>query len=71
VDRSECHAEAERVGGHVPRVGQQRQRARDQAGHDLHDEEGEDQEERGAQGSFVPRACSRLALPVIVAVTRH
>ncbi len=56
MDRGECHPEAERVGGHVPRVRQQRQRARGHTGHDLDHEERQDQEERGAQRSFVPRA---------------
>ena len=46
ADRGERHSHAECVGGHVPGVGEQRQRVSGQAHHDLHDEEDDDQSER-------------------------
>ena len=72
MDRGERHAEPERVRGHVPGVGEQRERSGRDADDDLHDEERDDEEERDEQWTHVPGTGAHrgraVAVRVIVAV---
>ncbi len=63
LDRCERHAETDRIGGHVPGVGEQRQRTGRQPDDDLHHEEGDGQPERDHQRPHVPSPTRRAAAP--------
>ncbi len=71
ADRRQGHAQAERVGGHVPGVGQQRERVGDEADHDLHDQERDDQRERGSETSRVACPSPHVDVAVVVAHVRQ
>ena len=64
LDRGERHAQPERVGCHVTRVRQQRERIREDADDDLDDEERKDQDERDEQRPLVTRTGTRGRDPV-------
>ncbi len=60
ADGGQGHGEAECVRRHVARVGQQRQGAGDQAGHQLDDEERDHEHQGSAEGTTVARPGSVL-----------
>ena len=66
-DRCQRHADAEGIGGHVPGVGQQRERAGCHPHHDLHEQEHDHECEGDAQTTGVASTRTRQ-LPVRVAV---
>ena len=70
VDGGQRHAQAEGVGGHVAGVGQQGERAGDEAGDDLDDQEGQDQQERDEQRPLVagPGPRRRRSVRVVMVV---
>ena len=64
--REEREREPARVGGHVPRVREQRERVGERAGDDLDDAEGDDQRERQRERTRPGRAGSAVVVPVRV-----
>ena len=67
----ERHHERARVGEHVRRVGEERERVREDAGDDLADHEGDDQRERNGQAASVVAASVRVTVRVVVHDANH
>ena len=67
----ECRREGRRVREHVTRVGEQRERARDDARGDLDAHEGHDQHEGGRERAPVTRARVAMRVPMRMPVRMH
>jgi hypothetical protein len=67
AERRQGQSERDRVGEHVPGVGEQGQGGGDDAGHDLGDHEGDDQGEGDAEATRIGIARLNVAVGVIVA----